>query len=808
MPAAESPRVMPECLAPTANAGDGQREPEAVQPGSPVPSTDMPKLDDDAERARGGAPDDDADPLLPSGEKQPGGVAAFAHDAAERGTTVLLCDRSTALSDDWQDYLIEAIPLPGEIAAEDAGSFEGCLALLQQRRLLLICHAPTTSAEARATAALRKAVSELLRREPRCSSLSSKYDRPFAPQNLAHTPTWRADRRRSVIYLFRSGSADSVGFFNRQVEPVRHLCRTLRDNDSYLLLTVAVADMASLCEETLLSREIALWRLRDAPAAPTEAPVVLNDSFDATLVACAALFPGLGFREFGALVESLVTAPEPRADATPETRTRAERWQAGERDAVRAELHVVLRAPHTLDDVATADATAEPGMYLDTRSRRVDMPGWLYERHASVLDRMAEVLAEPYFAGTPTARFGAAYRRLLLELDKVGVRRLDTMWIVRQLEAALARNRMEHAVLRVADLLDDVVTAGAHRQFATDCATDVAALLATTEARLVRALRADDLLDQLGSQRRAPYAPLFWSRVNGLPRGNVCLASIVQNQGSVLDLLLGRSFLDPAAAVTALARHMEECGSVHIEWLTEWGLRRPSQVPFPFARHVLRDTLARFLVASPARWLDYAAAAVAQGNPAGSSAEAAASARRLARDFVSAVAENCEKLQSGASPSAVYRSLFGDARMRQRFADTLAGLFAVTSPAEGAGVREPASVDLPAAMSIYCSIVQSLLRHHTDAAEQLPDAIATLSRPWVRTLRRDQQIRIASVVGDQLRKLQQACTDCVGDMPSLRAANDAVRALQMLVRSWQSPVRPTASGGSASDQPVLRRLPS
>lgn len=806
-PAQSEPVVGPGPAAPARAAPDEGNDPEPaaapiVPPASPA---GMSRPGDDAGHLRAGAPDDDADPVLVSDGMKSDGTTTFAREGAERDTAVLLRGRSEAVSDDWQDYLIDAVPLPSEIAVGDAGVFESCLAVLQQRRLLLICHAPTPSAEARATAALRTAVSELLRREPRCRPLSSKYDRPFAPQNLAHTPQWRPDRRRSVIYLFRSDSADSIGFFNRQIEPVRHLCRTLRDNDGYLLLTVAVADAASLCEENLLSKEIALWRLRDAPSPPTEAPVLLGDSFDATLVACAALFPGLGFREFGGLIDSLVSLPEIRADAKPETRSRAERWHAGERDAVRAELHVVLRAPHTLDDVATADAGAEPGMYLDTRNRRVDTPDWLYERYASVLDHMAEVLAERYFIGTPTVRFGAAYRRLLLRLDMLGIRRLDEAWILRQLYAALREGRVAHAVLRLDGLLKEAVASGHTQQFATRCLADVASLLATSEADLVEALRANEVLDELAGQRRVPYGPTFWKLVSDLPQGEASLASIVQSQGSVVDLLLGQLFLDPATAMLALAGHMDDCGAAHLEWLSEANLRRSSQVPFPFARSVLRGTLARFLEASPARWLDYVDALVTQCNCADRGAHAVRSGRRLARDFVSALAMNCDGLVFSPSPTDLYRSLLGEGPARCRFVDSLAGLFAVTSPAAGDGTRETASVDVPAALLIYQSLARSLLRHHIGADEPVLDAIATLSRAWVRTLRREQQVRTVQVARDQLQKLQKVRAGLFGDMSRLRQIDESVRALQLLMRSWQQPARPAGSGAAATDSPVQRR---
>jgi hypothetical protein len=804
---------VPSAGTPPGSAGSNEGSPcaatDAVDTDDPQtaqvlpPPVSLEALTGDAAEPLRAEPDDEADPLLPDGMKSDG-TAVFPHDSAERDTSALFRDRGMPVNDNWQDYLIDAAPLPGEIAADEADEFEGRIAVLQQRRLLLICHAPTPSAEARATCILRKAASELLRREPRCSPLSSRYDRPFAPQDLVHTPQWRRNRLRSVIYLFRSDNADSFGFFNRQIEPVSHLCRTLRDNDSYLLLTVAVPDATSLCEEALLSREIALWRLRDAPSVPSEAPVPLDDAFDATLAACAALFPGLGFREFGMLVDSLVPALDEPADAKTKSRSRADRWHAGERDAVRAELHVVLRAPHTLDDVATADAGAEPGMYLDTRSRRVDTPEWLYERQASVLDHMAEALASRYFREVMTARFGAAYRRLLLRLDALGVRRLDGAWIVQQLEAALRENRVIYAVLRVDELLSEVAAAGDPRRFAAGCVEAVAALLPASEVRLVDELQSTGVLEVLIGQRRVPYAPIFWDLLNAQWPGELDLMSVVWSQGSVIDLLLAQKFLDPACTMKTLRKHVDACGSIHVGWLTNARLRRGSQPPFPFARSVLRNTLARFLMASPGRWLSYAEAVVAQCDTTRHGTDAVGGARRLARDFVTALAMNCNALMSGESPSELYRALLGD-DSRQRFADVLASLFAVTSPADASGSREAASVDLPAALLIYRSLTQSLLRYHIDAAEPLPDAIATLSRAWVRTLRREQQIRVAQIVRDQLQSLQSARAREAGDLRSPRWADAAVKALQMLVRSWQHPGRSAVSGAAATEPPVQRR---
>jgi len=149
--------------------------------------------------------------------------------------------------------------------------------------------------------------------------------------------------------------------------------------------------------------------------------------------------------------------------------------------------------------------------------------------------------------------------------------------------------------------------------------------------------------------------------------------------------------------------------------------------------------------------------------------------------------------------------LLGERAARHRFAGTLAGLFAATSPVAGDGARDAASVDVPAALLIYQSIAQSLLRHHAGADEPVLDAVATLSRAWVSTLSREQQIRAVNWVSEQLQKLQKARAGCFGDTSRLRRADESVRALQLLARSWQQPVRRADSGTAAVHSPVQRR---
>ena len=709
-----------------------------------------------------------------------------------------------SIDDTWQDDLIETVPLRGNVAPEEHAAFHDHVAALLNRRLLLVRHAPTPAAGARATAALRAVVSELLQREPQRYPLSSKHDRPFAPQSLAHTPFWRSDRYGSVIYLFRSEDPDSLGFFNRQIEPVRDLCRTLGVNDSYLLVTVAIPDTAALCEESLLAEEVALWHLREPlPAAPGEAPIELKERFDILLVACAALFPGLGFTEFGALVEWLAP-PLPlewaRADAAA-PRSRHQRWYAGERDAVRAELHVALRAPHTLEDVATADASAESGMYLDTRERRVGMPDWLYEHHLSALDEMAQTLVEGYFAEGASPRLRVGYRRLLLRLDALGVRRLNVDWVAQQLQTGLDAARLQQRLWPIVDLLAEVASGGDPRQFAARSTGVIAGMLPLIEQRLVANLQAGGTLAALAAQRATPYAPAFWAKVRSRAESAALLARARDDLWDLIYVLLRASQVTPAATIATLVRELERSNAVHLEWLGTARLKRGQKVPVSLARMAARDVLRIVLRQAPQAWLALAEALIVQCRP-GPGGEAPP-LRWLARDFVAALAANGDGLAGGGSSTELYRALLGNAAARERLAGLLPPLLAAAARQED-GAQDGA--DIRIALAIYHALALSLLRHASATPEQLLDLLAGLSRPWARSLRPARQRDVVEAARAQLQHLQQLRRRHFGDAgarkpdaaalrktdeAALRKTDEAVRALQILSRSWQPPASGT-----------------
>ncbi|WP_257386745.1 hypothetical protein [Tahibacter caeni] len=731
--------------------------------------------------AAAGIGEEEADPIhvATDGGWESDGV--FGDEGARTDAADRFDDDPYAQIDTWQDDLIEAEPLPGGVPDEEADAFTAQVAALQRRRLLLIRHAPTPAAEARATAVLRAVVSELLRREPQRRPLSSKYDRPFAPQSLAHTPQWRRDRQRSVIYLFRSDDPDSLGFFNRQIEPVRHLRESLVDNDSYLLVTAAMPETASLREEALLVEEVALWRLREVqPMVPAEAPVILEERFDVVLTACAALFPGLGFGEFANLVDRLAPAAPSEWARLEAPRSRHQRWYAGERDAVRAELHVVLRAPHTLEDVATADASAEAGMYLDTRERRVGMPDWLYERHLSVLDEIAGLLADSYFVAGMSPRQGLGYRRLLLRLDALGVRRIGVDEVMRHLYSGLDDGQLHRRFRRVTELLNEMANIGSTRQFVARCLGEIAKLLYVGETRLVQSLQNFGTLAQLGAQRAAPYAPAFWEKVRMRAECGTILAKLRTSHWDVLHLLLMQNFVEPSSVIGLIVCEVERSNQAHQDWVTAARLKRGQRPMVSYARMIVRDMLRSVLRGSPETWLTYAEAAVKHCRAGGT---VGAHSRWLARDFIASLGESCHQLAGGRSPSELYRALLGTLSARERLAALLAQLFEITAVQEGP--PRDGDVDAKTSVSIYRWLALGLLHHAAATTEQLIELVSGFSKPWIFALRSPQQRDAVQAAQQQQQGLLAARRRQHGNEAALRRTEESLQSLQILLRSWQ-----------------------
>ena len=752
---------------------DAGGEPRSVAPaGSDGAVPDEPA---GAAPATTAMPDDEADPFgVASDDSRYDDAMSARAERAARG--------HFGIAGDWQDDLIEAVPMPGTVPGDERAAFEAQLAVLPVRRLLLIRHAPTAAAEARATGILRAVVSELLQREPQRCAISSKFDRPFAPQSLSHTPQWRPERRRSVIYLFRSDDPDSLAFFSRQIEPVRHLWRTLIENDSYLVLTVAMPDATPLREEALLRDEIAVWQLRDTQVeVPLEAPVTVADCFDAIVTAVAALFPGLGFREYAELVERLAPPLRvwPRDDGS--ARSRHERWYAGERDAVRAELHVVLRAPHMLEDVATDDAGAEPGMYLDTPERRVGMPEWLYERQLSVLDEIAGAVADVYFSASASPRLCVGYRRLVLRLDALGVRRLESQWVLASLESSLGTQDLYRRLVRAGELLTEAGNGSSLRGSGAIRIDEFARLLQVGESRLIDALRVAGALKTLAENGSAPYAAVFWAKVRALAGCESAYFSARYDAFDVILYLLAQHQRSSAETIGALVDAVERSNGTHLTWASAAGLAsRRKRPPVSAARMAMRDALKTLLRNGSERWLEHAETVIRlcrSARPPG--------ARWLARDFVDALARQCDALVDAAAP-ALYAALLGGAS-RDRFVAVLAGLFEVTAP--GGGAADGNEVGMRIVVSVYRALVLSLLRHESAATVPLVDRAAALSRPWLRTLQPALRREVMPAAQQQLVTLQNERRRQRGNAAALRRADEAVIALQSLMRCWQESAR-------------------
>lgn len=724
-------------------------------------------------------PDDEVDPFA-ADEGVPQEGRSTADDPPWHAADALLREHFGSAGG-WQDDIIEAMPMPGAVPADEKGAFDAHLASLPMRRLLLIRHAPTAAAEARATGILRAVVSALLQREPQRRAVSSKFDRPFAPQRLSHAPHWHAGQRHSVIYLFRSDDPESLAFFSRQIEPVRHLWRTLIANDSYLVLTVAMPDAMPLREEGLLREEIGVWHLRDAHvAAPRDAPVVVTDRFEAIVTALAALFPGLAFREYTELVERLSPPLREWVREEGSPRSRHERWYAGERDAVRAELCVALCAPHRLPDVATDDAGAEPGMFLDTPERRAGMPQWLYERQLSVLDDIAGQLADAYFSPTVSSRFCLGYRRLLLRLDALGVRRLESSRVLATLVGALGTRELFRCLMRAGELLAEAGDAAGSRA-ATVYMNAFVPLLWIGESRLIDALRVCGALERLAGQGSAPFAAVFWAKVRAQAEAQSAYGAARDDAFHVIMYLLAQDQRTSAETIEALLDAVQRSNDAHLDWVKAAGLAsRRRKPPVSAARMAMRDVLKALLRNGSRRWLEHAEAVVRlcrSVEPPGG--------RWLARDFVDALARQGDLLADATTP-VLYDALLG-AESRVRFAAVLAGLFEVTAPRDG--TTDGNEIDMRIVVSIYRSLVLGLMRHEPASPVPLVDRAAALSHPWLQTQKPSLRNDLMPAARVQLLALQNERRRQRGDAAALRRADESVIALQSLMRCWQEAAR-------------------
>lgn len=721
-------------------------------------------------------------------------------------------DARVASPDAWQDDLIE-VALPPSAQDGCDPELEHHVEALLRTHVLLVRHTPTPGAEAQARTVVRAAVHALQGRQPGRQAFSSKFDRPFPPQNLCHTARWREDRQNAVFYLFRSDDPASLSFFNANVEPVRHLCSRLRQMNCYLVLTVAIPPRTSLREQGALAELIALWSIDDGQHHATADFVSATGSnFDATLGLCAALLPGLASDEFVALVDVLLPAVGPPAQTTapaavvdslqtapPPELSREQRWRQGDRDRVLAELGIALQPPPSGNDVAAG--ASESGLFFSDPVFQLGMPVWLYSKFPLLLATQVDALTRHYFSAAASPRYCMGYRRLLLRLDAVGARRLELSWLMARLREALSGGLAQLGAQRFAELLIEIGNNGDGQQLMARCITAIAALLPEYESDLAVQLADAGLLHELAARRLTPYSPRFWEKVGERPDGEALLEQTTWRQLIVVDLLQALAAREPAPVAAAVAAALQQSTTVHAGWLTLMQLLRQRLPALSLSRAIFRERQVYCLQHSADRWLDFtqALALVCSGSTAIPGAEAAhaddqtapASPRRwLSRDCIVALVSSYDDAAAAPWPIAVHQALIGRESSRRRFAGMLAELLRANAlPADDDGdfstARDAVVIDIETIVWLYHRCAVSAVAHETGENDQLAAIVADVLRPWYQPLRALQRARVGELSRDLLQAAIDARDALADDVParSRVVASRAVRASQVLVRA-------------------------
>lgn len=722
-------------------------------------------------------------------------------------------DARAASPDAWQDDLIE-VALPP--SAQDGGypELEQHLEALLRTHVLLVRHTPTPGAEAQARTVVRAAVHALQGRQPGRQAFSSKFDRPFPPQNLCHTARWREDRQNAVFYLFRSDDPASLSFFNANVEPVRDLCSRLRQMNCYLVLTVAIPARTSLREQGALAELIALWSIDDGQHhATTDFVSATSSNFDATLGLCAALLPGLAPDEFVVLVDMLLpavglsvqtTAPAAVVDSAqaappPPEPSREQRWRQGDRDRVLAELGIALQPPPSGNDVAAG--ASESGLFFSDPVFQLGMPVWLYAKFPLLLATQVDALTRHYFSAAASPRYCVGYRRLLLRLDAVGARRLELSWLMACLREALSGGLAQLGAQRFAELLVEISNNGDGQQLMARCITAIAALLPEYESDLALQLADAGLLHDFAARRLTPYSPRFWEAVSERPDGAALLGQTTWRQLIVVDLLQTLAAREPTPVAAAVTAALQQSTTVHAGWLTLMQLLRQRLPALSLSRAIFRERQVYWLLHSADRWLDFAQALalVCSGSTAIPGAEAAeaddhtapASPRRwLSRDCIVALVSSYDDAAAAPWPIAVHQALIGRESSRQRFAGMLAGLLRANAlPAEDDGdfsaARDAVVIDIETVVWLYYCCAVSAVAHETGDNDQLAAIVADVLKPWYQPLRALQRARVGELARDLLQAAIDTRDALADDVParSRAAASRAVRASQVLIRA-------------------------
>lgn len=815
----------------------GAPQPESGQPGAAVPAltpptTPKPASAKDDKRAAGNSSpagaSNQVDLKFEKFEKIDGAGQVFGTQNIYYGPE----NARLAAALSWQDEM-DSVPVllePGQAVADDEVARHA--AALQTTRLLLLTHAPQRQNEA--VAHMRAVLQCLKKREPDRAVFTGRSESTWQLHSLYRAGEWRPDRRGSVIYLYRSTDPAALHFFSH-IEQVGALCQKLQEMDCRLVLTVSRPASYALRDSHLLARRIALWPFDDEQptSALTELPATFSSRFEIVVALCTALLPGLGVAEFVALVDLLVPAPPPpppKAPAVsdvakpspapaepaqpPPPPSRHQRWHQGERDAVLGELGVQLRRP-LQGDVASAEA-ADAGLYFKDPVLQSEMPEWLLGTQPILLTECLAWLAEHYLSASASQRYCAGYRRLLLRLDAVGVKRLTPDGLLLQLGPQTLGDAGFGSSQRLAELLLDVPGGPRGDGLVARVIDGVAKLIAAWEADLVEALLRDNLLAPAIDGGRAPYAAEFWTELHQGQAARSLIERTAVGQAALTDLLLSLASRAPGDVAQALGAALAGSNDSHRDWLQHNGLWIEPLAVVSLARVVFRDLQGNLLLQAPAGWLLLAEAlgeAHANNPPRPAPADANEAARRamrgrwLAWDCVRSLASLFDDGPSQPLSAAVHSALLGDDAL-PRFADVLATLLGMSAPTDpaAAGSAEPVRevrVDFATMRWLYRSLALALMAPPALDPALAAGRVVTLVAPLrarLRAAQRSQLLRLAQAALDDDFVERDALPKHTTrqQLPQARRElSQRIQALQMVMRV----LRGAATAGAVPTNP-------
>ncbi len=708
----------------------------------------------------------------------------------------------------WEDELYPVPRLREPECALNADEIARYADALQGKRLLLLRHAPSRQQDAEA--AMLAVLQVLRQRDSNRKVVVSDSDGTVQLSKLAHSASWRADRRGVAMYLYRSADPSASGFFS-SVERVDALCDKLAQMDCLLLLTVAVPRTMHH-NETELANRIALWSFNaESHSAKADVGENLTGRFEVTVASCAALLPGLPAEEFSSLVRTLAPEPAPAAPtltaegSATAAPSRHRRWWDGERDIVLAELGLRLQPPPQATEVG-ADVS-DAGVFVSDPSRRGEMPSWLFDNHPFLLTEHLEALAAHYLGPTSSRRFGVGFRRWVLQLDAIGAHPLTASWFAKQAHRALNEAAPEAAMQRLAELLVDLPERRDIGPLLDSVIADVANTAAMLEADLITHLRDIGLLsgdtDGAAEHDQRPYSIGFWQKMYATNGTAALMDQTTHRQAAIFALLLGLAERSPHAVTTALGNTMLACDASHQAWQAAADLPRKRIPALSLARLMFRESQGTALRQTSSQWLAMASAVAAAYPPAaqagqrrGGAVGAAAIAalaigvgRWLAWDLVYCVVSLLEELPNRPWPDAVYDALLGDER-RKEFGGTMASLLCATAPTQwhlAHGAATGPFVDGESMLWIYQYVALAVALRNGEDPLQVERFAGDVIAPFRQALAPPHRVELLELASDLLDQEMH-----LRDATESRSAHDGVtrriKSLQIVMRQLRGRV--------------------